>query len=64
MNITDPALLPILLLFGMITATIGFLTGSHLRGLRARREQMKLWSDAERLYRDRAILDLRDKTPR
>ena len=64
MKLTDPSCIVWLIIGATAIATLGFITGAHLRGLQARREQMKLWSDAERLYRQRSLLDLRDNTPR
>jgi len=64
MTITDPQVILILLGATAIISTISFLTGVHLRDVKARREKREAWAEAERLYRARSILDLRDTTPR
>jgi len=64
MTLTDPHAILILLAGSFTISTISFLTGVHLRDIKARRDQRAAWAEAERLYRARSILDLRDNTPR
>ena len=63
MNITDTFPIVILISSSFVCATIGFITGSTLQRIKGRQEQLYLWSQAEKLYRDRALIDTRDDAP-
>lgn len=60
---SDPQTVLIFVFAALIIGAIGFITGSVMRGIRAKQEQLRLWSQAESLYRARAVQDRRDDTP-
>lgn len=60
MKITDPTCILIVFAACSFSGILCFILGSVFRGRRARKEQLQLWAEAERLYRARTCIDLRD----
>ena len=63
MSVTDPILILILLVSHSFLTGLGYCIGAAIRDERAKRERLHLWSQAEKLYRDRALIDTRDDAP-